>query len=197
MKKDLTEGFLEFENKIKDPNFRNNKGLSNEVPYYVFDYETTSELELRKLIKRLEKKYKDNPDFSVVVFDLYDIIIDTLEKEGFIDFCFDFEEQKGFQEITIALNEMLRMEEANANNVILSYIKERTPENSVVCIIGIGKCYPFLRSHKILNNMHQFIDNVPVVLFFPGVYTAQGLSLFSEIDDGNYYRAFKLIDWEK
>jgi hypothetical protein len=58
----------------------------------------------------------------------------------------------------------------------------------------VGKCYPILRSHTILNNLHQVIDDVPVVMFYPGKYSGQDLLLFGEIKDDNYYRAFKLVD---
>ena len=51
-----------------------------------------------------------------------------------------------------------------------------------------------LRSHTVLNNLHQVIDHVPVVLFYPGKYDGQELILFGEIKDDNYYRAFKLVD---
>ena len=46
----------------------------------------------------------------------------------------------------------------------------------------------------VLNNLHQAIDHVPVVLFYPGKYDGQELILFGEIKDDNYYRAFKLVD---
>lgn len=61
-------------------------------------------------------------------------------------------------------------------------------------LTGIGKCYPLLRSHKVLNNLHQAIDRVPVVMFYPGRYDGQELVLFGEIKDDNYYRAFRLVD---
>ena len=98
------------------------------------------------------------------------------------------------EEISKAINEMLRMEEDDKSNELLSYIKSNTPDNSIVFLTGVGKCYPILRSHKILNNLHQFVDNVPVVMFFPGKYDGQSLMLFSEIKDDNYYRAFKVVD---
>lgn len=48
---------------------------------------------------------------------------------------------------------------------------------------GIGKCYPVLRSHTVLNTMHQAIDKVPVVMLYPGKYSGQDLLLFGEIKD--------------
>ena len=185
----------ELEEKIKQPNFRKNKGLGNEVGYYVFDYLAVQELVVRERVQYLESKYEKNiHDFKLVVFDLYDIIIDLLIKEGFLEICEEFEKTKGFQEITKAVNEMLRMEEDNQSNELLAHIKKNTPKDSIVFLIGVGKCFPILRSHKVLNNFHQYIDDVPVVMFFPGKYDGQSLMLFSEIKDDNYYRAFKLVD---
>ncbi len=183
------------EDKIKQPNFRQNKGLGNEVGYYVFDYPAEQELLVRERVRYLISKYENgNHDFKLVVFDLYDVIIDLLIREGFIELCNEFEKTKGLPEITKAVNEMLKMEEDNQSNEILAHIKNNTPENSVVFLTGVGKCFPILRSHKILNNLHQFVDNVPVVMLFPGKYDGQSLMLFSEIKDDNYYRAFKLVD---
>jgi len=192
---ELENRLNKLEEKIKQPNFKKNKGLGNEVGYYVFDYPAEYELLVRERIEYLASKYEnENHDFRIVVYDLYDIIIDNLIREGFLEICMDFEKSKGFSEITKAVNEMLRMEEDNQSNEILAHIKNNTPSNSIVFLKGVGKCFPMLRSHKILNNLHQFIDDVPVIMFFPGKYDGQSLMLFSEIKDDNYYRAFKLVD---
>jgi hypothetical protein len=183
------------EEKIKQPNFRQNKGLGNEVGYYVFDYPAEQELIVRERVGYLKNKYENSiHDFKIVVFDLYDIIIDLLIQEGFLEICEEFEKTKGLKEITRAVNEMLRMEEDNQSNEVLAHIKNNTPKDAIVFLTGVGKCFPILRSHKILNNLHQFVDDVPVVMFFPGKYDGQSLMLFSEIKDDNYYRAFKIVD---
>ena len=193
--RNLESRLNELEEKIKQPNFRKNKGLGNEVGYYVFDYPAEQELIVRERVRYLESKYEKNVhDFKIVVFDLYDIIIDLLIQEGFLEICEDFEKTKGFQEVTISVNEMLRMEEDNQSNEILAHIKNNTPKDSIIFLTGVGKCFPILRSHKVLNNLHQYIDEVPVVMFFPGKYDGLSLMLFSEIKDANYYRAFKLVD---
>jgi hypothetical protein len=160
------EGRLnELEEKIKQPNFRKNKGLGNEVGYYVFDYPAEQELVVRERVRYLESKYEKNiHDFKLVVFDLYDIIIDLLIQEGFLEICEGFEKTKGFQEVTISVNELLRMEEDNQSNEILAHIKNNTPKDSIIFLTGVGKCFPILRSHcfqvlfylLILQN-HQFL----------------------------------------
>lgn len=190
---ELEKRLNKLEDKIKLPSFRENKGLGNEVGYYVFDYPAQQELLVRERIDYLISKY-ENSDLNLVVFDLYGTIIELLEKEGFLDLCIEFEKSKGLPEITKAINEMLRMEEDNQENELLDHIKNNAPVGSIVFLTGIGKCYPILRSHKILNNMHQCIDSVPVVMFFPGKYDGQSLMLFGETKDDNYYRAFRLVD---
>lgn len=74
---------------IRKPIFRKNRGRANEVNYWVFDYPPEKELEVRARIERMQQKNATgNDDFRLVVFDLYDYIIDTLEKEGFLDQCY-------------------------------------------------------------------------------------------------------------
>jgi hypothetical protein len=180
---------------IKSKSFRQNKGLGNEVGYYVFDYLPVNELIIRERIEYMKKKNSQGIDeFKLVVFDLYDIIIDILEEEGFLEQCFIFEKKNGFDRIIKSVGNLLKINDADS--LIVKYIQENTPEDAVIFLVGIGKCYPVLRSHKVLNNLHQTMDRVPVVLFYPGKYDGQELVLFSTIKDDNYYRAFKLVDQE-
>lgn len=181
------------EQMIKTESFRKNKGLGNEVGYYVFDYPAEKELIVRERIEYMKGKSSKGTDgFELVVYDLYDIVIDLLEKEGFMEQCFKFEKKKGMERIVKAVGNLLEVNDENS--LIVKYVQEHTPEDAVIFLVGIGKCYPILRSHKVLNNLNQAIDRVPVVLFYPGKYDGQELVLFSEIKDDNYYRAFKLVD---
>lgn len=189
----LSEKFDKAEEIMKKPSFRQNKGLGNEVGYYIFDYSPNEELFVRERIDYLKKKSETpTSDCKIVVFDLYDIVIDILKSKGYLEKCFEFEKTKGFERITKSVSNMLRI--TSADSLIINHIQENTPQNSIVFITGIGKVYPVLRSHTILNNLHQVIDNVPVVMFYPGKYDGQELVLFEEIKDDNYYRAFKLVD---
>ena len=181
------------EKKIKEPSFRQNKGLGNEVGYYVFDYPAEKELQVRERIAYMKQKNSRGADgFELVVFDLYDIIIDLLEQEGYMEKCFKFEQKNGFDRIVKAVGNLVKI--SDSTSLIVQHIQNHTPEDAVVFLTGIGKCYPLLRSHKVLNNLHQALDRVPVVLFYPGRYDGQELVLFSSIKDDNYYRAFRLVD---
>ncbi|MEA1959789.1 MAG: DUF1788 domain-containing protein [Bacillota bacterium] len=189
----LEERLDKAERMIKTTSFRQNKGLGNEVGYYIFDYQPEKELLVRERIEYMKAKNTRSIDgFDLVVFDLYDIVIDILEQEGFMEQCYQFEKKKGMDRIVKAVGNLLQLD--NNAGMIVQYIQERMSEEAVIFLTGIGKCYPLLRSHKVLNNLHQAIDNVPVVMFYPGKYDGQELVLFSKIKDDNYYRAFRLVD---
>ncbi len=181
--------------RVSEEKFLKNVGVGGEVRYYVFDYEPMDELIVREKINSLLKR--NNPDadgFRIIEFDLYKIIIGILEERGYIDKCIAFEESKGREYLYNAVGKLLRL--TNDDNLIVTKIVNTVndmPDNTVVFLTGVGKAYPFLRSHNVLNNLHQVLDKVPVVMFYPGCWNGKTLSLFGTIDDGNYYRAFPLI----
>lgn len=189
---DLNERLDQMEKAILKPSFRQNIGRANEVNYWIFDYPPERELEVRERIKYMQNRNsKGGEEFELVVFDLYDIVIDFLEENNFLEDCYKFEKKKGLERIEKAVSNSMRINDDES--YIVQYIKEHTPENAIVFLTGVGKCFPILRSHKVLNNLHQAFVRVPVVMFFPGVYNEQELILFGEIKDDNYYRAFKLV----
>ena len=190
--KTLDDRLAMIEEVISDEDFRKNKGLSNEVGYYIFDYEAEEELKVRDYIEKLRKtNIKNQPGYELKIYDVYDLMIDLIEEEGLYEACIEMEENEGLDYLIEAVNDILRID--YDDNYLNSYIDEKTPDNSVVFVTGVGKIFPFVRSHGILNKLHLVFDRVPVVLFYPGKYNGQSLILFSEFKDENYYRAFPLI----
>ena len=178
--------------RISSDEFLENKGVANEVRYYVFDYEACDEQIMRQKVRDLIARNNPEADgFRIVEYDIYKLILNILGERGYVDKCIRFEKEKGREYLYNAVSKLLRL--TTDNNLIVNRIMENTPENSVVFLTGIGKVYPFVRAHNILNNLHQVFDKVPVIMFYPGNWNGQSLSLFGTISDGNYYRAFPLI----
>lgn len=134
-----------------------------------------------------------NKDFRIVEFDLFHLMIEILQEEGYLEAFFDLEKENGFFEMADSLVETLGLDETNELNLIISRILQEDLTDSVVFLTGVGKCHPIIASHNILNNLHQVLDSVPVVLFYPGEYSGQDLKLFGTMDSHNYYRAFRLV----
>ena len=189
----ITEEHFEIlKQKIKNPKFLENRGMANEVGYHIFDYPAEDEMYVREQVKIIQKRSEEaNDEYKIVVFDLYDIMIEILEKKKYLEKCYAMEKKNGFEKVSNAVSNLMKVN--STDGMIVRYIKERTPEKAIIFITGIGKCYPIIRSHTVLNNLHLVIDNIPVVLFYPGSYDGQELVLFNEIKDDNYYRAFRLV----
>ncbi len=179
--------------RITEPSFRKSKGLGNEIGYYIFDYNPRDEMLVREHIAYIKERMNtEQNDFYIREFDLYDVVLEILEGKGFLEKNFQMEEKKGSQFVLNATKKALRL--TLANDLVVGYISERVKPNEIVFLTGIGKAFPIIRSHTVLNTLQKKVDQVPVVMFFPGVYDGQELMLFGEIKDDNYYRAFQLID---
>ena len=181
------------EEKIRAEAFRSNTGLGNEIGYYIFDYEPREELTVRGRIRELEKSNTDLKfGYQLVIYDMYELILRLLEEEGVMEDLKELEEEEGTEYVFAAISDTLRFDEKDS--LIINHIVRNTPKEAVVFLTGVGKCFPILRSHKILNNLHQVMDHCPVVLFYPGRYNGNALNVFHELKEDNYYRAFPIVE---
>lgn len=178
---------------LTDRRFRENKGLGNEIGYYIFDYDPKDEIIVREHIAFLKQKINnENMDINIREFDLYEIMIEILENKGYLKKVFDMEEKKGTAAILRPIKSTLRL--TQKNDLVVQYIRDRVRSNDIVFLTGVGKIWPIIRSHTVLNALHSVIDHVPLIMLYPGTYSGQDLHLFDELYDQNYYRAFKLVE---
>ena len=181
------------EEKMRSESFRKNTGLGNEVGYYVFDYDPHQELIVRQRIHDLKNSNTYLKfGYELIIYDLYELMLKLLEEEEVLEDLKDLEEEEGTEYVFVAIADTLRFDEKDS--LIINYIIDNTPEDAVVFLTGIGKCFPILRSHKILNNLHQVMDHCPVVMFYPGRYNGNSLNIFNEMKEDNYYRAFPIVE---
>lgn len=173
--------------RLKSDTFIQNKGLGNEIGFYIFDYDPKEELLVRDYIKHIKKEFNHpGSNRSIVEFDLYDILLDIARDKKILAQVAEMEEKKGQDKLLEALANVASVE------AYLSKMDHQPKPGEVIFITGVGKVYPFMRSHNILNNLHHVFDKVPVVMFYPGTYNGQTLRLFDRFIDDNYYRAFQL-----
>lgn len=175
--------------KIKEDKFIQGRGLGNEISFYIFDYEPSEELLVRDYVQHIKKEFSyEGSDRRVVEFDLYKMLLEIANEKRIFNQVFQVEERQGKDALFKALTTFAKPD------IFLNKIKEQIEDHNVVFITGVGKVYPFVRSHTILNNLQEVIDKIPVIMFFPGKYDGQSLQLFGKFKDDNYYRAFRLVD---
>lgn len=193
MTKDINARLKILDETFQEEDFLLNKGLGNEVGYYIFDYHPAEELLVREHIKLLQENsdlYQEG--YELKVFNLYHIMIDYLRERQLLSRAEKFEKHGGIEEVTTKINRLLKMDGKEQQNYFVEYIEERTPEKAIVILTGIGELYPLIRAHSILNKMHQVFDRVPVVMMYPGEYDKLKLTIFNTNKDDNYYRAFRI-----
>lgn len=177
--------------KILEKTFIEGRGLGNEISFYIFDYNPKDELKVRDHVDYLINDYFKFPhhDRKIIEFDLYNMFLDIAKEKSIYNKIFEMEEERGKDFLYRALSTFARPE------IFLEKIKKELGDHNVIFITGVGKIYPLVRTHNILNNLQEVLeDKMPVVLFYPGQYNEQDLQLFSKLQAENYYRAFRLID---
>lgn len=163
--------------------------LGGEINFHIFDYPPDEELEIRQHIRHLmEQLPKHHPDLRVRQIDLFDFVIAYLRERNVLDRALSLQREKGDRALLEALRAPLQPERLAQR--LISVIQPA--ETDLVLIYGVGRIWPLLRAHTLLNNLHAAMGRTPLVLFYPGVYDGQSLKLFGKIGGANYYRAFKL-----
>ena len=175
-------------NKLTAPDFGQN--LGGELPLYIQPFPTKQQSaipqQVEHLMKRLEKKGITSIDIN-----LYDICTDILQEEGILDAILQDEQEINQEDLVSTLDSVLDIKSVIIPR-IQSLIVEQQPKFAF--IHAIGRVYPFLRSHGILNNIDELTADCNLVFFFPGEYDNLQLKLFGKISDENYYRGQNLND---
>lgn len=189
----LNERFVDLEDRMISVDSLTKYGTANDLRFYIFDYAPSDELLVRKETKKLKDR---NP--SIVEFDLYEMMLQIIEEEGYMDDVLrmeqDYDKDLLLREV---FQTLLSVEEKE--NAFLDKFKEAVTDDgkSIVLITGVGKAFPVVRSHTILNNLQSIFRRNPVVMMYPGRYEIKEkmtLRLFERLDDDNYYRAFPLVE---
>jgi len=181
------------EPKILEPGFRTGRGTANEVNFWIFDYDPDDEMAVRAHIEFLANRINGKHDeIRIVCYDLFTLMLDILRSKNYLEKVKQMEESKGSESIINPIKRTLRLTEDD-DMIISKIVENLVPEKDIIFLTGVGKAWPIIRSHTILNNLHSKVDKNPLIMFFPGNYTNE-LRLFGEITDDNYYRAFKLIE---
>ena len=176
--------------KIQEKGFLEGRRLGNEISFYIFDYSPKDELLVRDYIKLIKREFdKVDSSIKIIEFDLYNLMLDLAKEMDIFEAIFEMEDAEGKDVLYNALEEFCA-----DPSIFMEKIKDKSDSHDLIFITGVGKVFPFLRSHALLNNLMEKIHGKPLIMFYPGEYNELSLKLFGKLDDNNYYRAFRLID---
>ena len=184
--RDMDSLFEEVFRKLISPDF--GKNLGGELPLFIQPITNQGQTELnsqaQRLVNRLAKKGK-----TAMTIDLYDLCVTLLNEEGVLETILEEEQNLDQEDIVSTIDSIL-----DIKSVVIPRISEMISEKNpdFAFITGVGRVYPFIRSHGILNNLDELAKQNTLILFFPGEYNDLQLSLFGVISDENYYRGHNL-----
>jgi hypothetical protein len=190
------ERMLHLERVMTNQRFLNMEGLGMEVPFFIAPYPPEQSDELEPRLKTLVQAV-ENKGVKVLHLNLYDTIIRVMQQNDDWEYFLSAEESRDPDELRRELREAFDVAE-DLIPAILAQLKQQTP--SVLLISGIGASYPMVRSHNLLEQLQSRVQDIPLILMFPGKFThspeqGSALSLFGELSN-RYYRAFNVNEYE-
>lgn len=182
---------------LSHPDFLAMKGLANEVPIFIETYEPQDEDKVRRRVDDLAARLTAS-GISVAVVNLFDLILDQLEEEGRLQQILEREPSLGKRKMLELMGNLSDPKTRLIPRLMAAAGKEGI---QLVLLTGVGRVFPFLRTHTILESLQPAMVSRPVVMFFPGHYEqdengASVLRLFGSLPSPPiyrpYYRAFNL-----
>lgn len=177
----LQEKLNLFAREVQKEEFLNKRGLANEVPFFIFDYDPKEELILRGTVERMVQRLP----VDILHVNMYELMLEQFSDVG-IDTLLDMERQEGTDELFDAMSPSLDP------GLLAGVISDRAKGKQLVFITRMGSVYPLIRTNSILHNLGDLKVEVPVVVFYPGSYSERGLMMFNHFPTQRYYRAFAI-----
>lgn len=181
---------------VRSDSFLQRKGLGNEVPYFISAYHPSLQSKVDQLVPMLVTKLA-NTGIVPLHVDLYDLTVELMQARGVWSRMLEREAAIGKDKFLATLLNI-----TDAKDKMVPVIAERLTATScqVLLITGVGLVYPYIRSHRVLENLQAVTKLTPTVLFFPGDYSFEDgkgsvLRLFGVLPDDRYYRAFNIADF--
>jgi Domain of unknown function (DUF1788). len=209
----LTARLNEILPRITSPNFLSGDGIGNEIPFYIFDYPAEHELMIRERLHSILKALSvKKPSLKFEHVNLFHCLLSYIKERGYFDKMLGKEKQlkeRFASDPAEADGKIVRSIQAIAGADELAEFFAKTvlsKKPGLILVSGIGSVYPVIRTHEFLNNLHKYMGQAPLILFYPGVYDKTTLKLFGKSSIGfdssssdrqrkaKYYRAFRLID---
>jgi hypothetical protein len=177
--------------RITSDDFLQNRGLGNEIGFWIFEYPPEQELLMRETLEKVIEPglQRHVPSLRHARVNLFELVIELLESRKLLDKAIALQAQKGDDAALAALKGVLNQEKL-AQRIVAQH---RPDELDLMLFAGVGAAYPLVRSHSLLNALHPLMKNTPLLVFFPGRYDGYSLRLFNKLSDDHYYRAFRLV----
>ena len=177
--------------KITSADFLESKGLGNDIGFWIFDYpieddDTVTHFLENTIIPTIQAAPNN---LKVCHINLFEFLINLLKERNLLDKVIQLQKTGGDLKTLDAIKPLLKEEKIAQK---LSSLIDH-PTTDLVILSGVASAYPMLRTHTLLSALHPYMQDTPLLMFYPGTYDGHSLKLFNTLTDDHYYRAFRLI----
>lgn len=172
---------------LKNPDFLEGNGLSNEVNIWMFCYEAKDEMRVRHFVNQIMAD--QTLPCHLIENNLYEIFLSCCEDKRILSRMSAMEEKRGKDYL------QKQIEKAVTVQAYVDKICARQPEKGdVILLTGVGDVFPFMRIHMLLEALQPRVGSIPILVMYPGKFDGRYVKLFNRLPANPYYRAFNVIE---
>lgn len=177
--------------KITSQEFLNSKGLGNDIGFWIFDYPIEQDDMVNQFLEGTIIPTIMAPPYALKAthINLFEFLIGLLKERNLLDRVITMQGTGGDAKTLEAIKPVLK--EDKLAQKLATLIDHSSTD--LVILSGVAPAYPMLRTHTLLSALHPYMQDTPLLMFYPGTYDGQSLKLFNTLTDDHYYRAFRLI----
>lgn len=177
--------------KITSEEFLQSKGLGNDIGFWIFDYPIEQDDTVIQFLEKTIIPTIQAPPHQLHVchINLFEFLIGLLKERNLLDKVIELQKSSGDAKTLESIKPVLKEDKLAQK---LSELIDHS-QTDVVILSGVAAAYPMLRTHTLLSALHPYMQDTPLLMFYPGSYDGHSLKLFNTLADDHYYRAFRLI----
>lgn len=189
MLSDVQARLEEVERLVRDD--RDEIGKHAGVPFIVFTYHPSDEIEVDEEVRNLIEKLEYH-DQAVAGIDMRELVFSILEERGILENVIDLERRDRDQLLEGLKSSLLDDGEMGQ---IASTIAAKAEDADTVIIYRMGILYPFASASTLMGQLEMNTpDDTPIVFCYPAKVDDKSLRFLDE-SEGTYYHA-RVIDHE-
>lgn len=172
----------EVERLVRDD--RDEVGRRSGVPFIVFTYDPTEEIEVDREIRNLIEKLEYH-DQTVAGVDMRDLVFTVLEERDILENVIDLERRDREQLLDGLKSSLLDDGEIGK---LPRVIAKRAEESDTVIVYRMGILYPFASASTLMGQLETNTPyDTPIVFCYPAKVEDKSLRFLDE-SEGTYYR---------
>lgn len=181
---DIKERLDNMKIEIQKEEFLKGEGLSNEVNIRMFCYDPQDEMVVRYFVDEL---LNEKLNCTIKKTDLYKVFLSICEDRRILDRIPKLEEKRGKEFIEDYLKKSFDAK------MFAEKINNEFNQEDILLLTGVGKVFPFVRVHSLLEALQPYFINKPIIVMYPGTFDNHFVKLFNELKPNPYYRAFNMF----